>query len=170
MLESSWPSTHSPPSWRVTVLFDSGPESRNAAPNLSEPSSSFRRTSKKHVLNELRQKYWILKGRVKDETLLTFMAEVDLLMNGRPLIHVSTGYYDEALTPNHFLLGRRNPNLPPDVVSDKDLCSRRRWKHTQVITQHFWKRWVREYLPTLTSVKETLPSSSTRSFPVGVGR
>jgi len=44
------------------------------------------------------------KQRVNDETLLTFM-------NGRPLTHVSTDYRDEeALTPNHFLLGRGNPN------------------------------------------------------------
>ena len=57
---------------------------------------------------------------------------------------------EEALTPNHFLLGQRNPNFPPDVVSDKDLCSRRTWKHAQVMTQHFWKRWLREYLPALT--------------------
>ena len=91
------------------------------------------------------------KHCVNDETLLTFMAEVESLMNGRPLTHVSTDCRDEeALTPNHFLLGRRNPNFPPDVVSNKDLCSRRTCKHAQVMTQHFWKRWLREYLPALT--------------------
>ena len=91
------------------------------------------------------------KQCVNDETLLTFMAEVESLLNGRPLTHVSTDYRDEeALTPNHFLLGRGNPNVPPDVVNDKDLCSRKRWKHAQVMTQHFWKRWLREYLPALT--------------------
>jgi len=91
------------------------------------------------------------KQRVNDKTLLTFMAEVESLMNGRPLTHVSTDDSDEeALTPNHFLLGRGNPNFPPDVVNDKDLRSRKRWKQAQVMTQHFWKRWLREYLPTLT--------------------
>ena len=59
-------------------------------------------------------------------------------MNGRPVTHVSTDYRDEgALTPNHFLLGRENPKFPPDVINDKDLCSRKRWKHAQVMTQHF---------------------------------
>ena len=83
------------------------------------------------------------KQCVNDETLLTFMAEVESLLNGRPLTHVSTDYRDEeALTPNHFLLDRGNPNVPPDVVNDKDLCSRNRWKHTQVMTEHFWKRWL----------------------------
>ena len=46
------------------------------------------------------------KQRVNDETLLTFMAEGETLINGRPLTHVSTDYRDhEALKPNHFLLG-----------------------------------------------------------------
>ena len=78
------------------------------------------------------------KECVNDETLLTFMAKVESLLNGRPLTHVSTDYLDEeALTLNHFLLGRGNPNVPPDVVNDKDLCSRKTWKHVQVMTQHF---------------------------------
>lgn len=72
-------------------------------------------------------------------------------MNGRSLTHVSTDYRDgEALTPNHFLLGRGNPYFSPDVVNDEDLCSRKRWKRAQVMTQHFWRRWPREYLPALT--------------------
>ena len=91
------------------------------------------------------------KQCVDDETLLTFMAEVESLMNGRPLTHVSTDYRDEeALTPNHSLLSRGNPNVPPDIFNDKGLCSRRRWKDAQVMTQHLWKRWLREYLPALT--------------------
>lgn len=53
------------------------------------------------------------KQCVNDETLLTFMVEVASLMNGRPLTCVSTDYRDEeALTPNHFLLRRGNPNFP----------------------------------------------------------
>ena len=35
------------------------------------------------------------KQCVNDETLHTFMAEVESLMNGRPLSHVSTDYRDE---------------------------------------------------------------------------
>ena len=57
----------------------------------------------------------------------------------------------DSLTPNHFLLGRANLNLPLDVVSDGDLCSRERWKHAQVMTNHFWRRWLQEYLPSITT-------------------
>ena len=89
--------------------------------------------------------------RVTDETLLTFMAEAESLMNGRPLTHVSSDCNDlEALTPNHFLLGRANLNIPLDVVTDRDLCSRKRWKHAQVMANHFWERWLHEYLPSRT--------------------
>ena len=91
------------------------------------------------------------KQRVTDETLLTFLAEVESLLNGRPLTHVSSDPQDEeTLTPNHFLTGRANINLPIDVVTDRDLNSRKRWRHAQVMTNHFWKRWLREYLPSLT--------------------
>ena len=91
------------------------------------------------------------KRCVNDETLLTFMAEVESLLNGHPLTHVTSDCQEEeALTPNHFLLGRANPNILADIVTEKDLCSCKQWKHAQVMSQHFWKRWLREYLPALT--------------------
>ena len=43
--------------------------------------------------------------------------------------HVSTHLSDQvALTPDHFLLGRASPNLPPDIFVDKEISSRRRWR------------------------------------------
>lgn len=51
-----------------------------------------------------------------------FVAEAEFLMNSRPLTYVSSDCNDlEAITPNHFLLGRANLNIPLDVVSDADL-------------------------------------------------
>ena len=89
---------------------------------------------------------------VDDETLRTVVTEAEALLNGRPLTHASTDPDDhQPLTPNHFLIGRASPQLPPGVFVDGDLCSRRRWKHTQVLINHFWLRWRREYLPTLTT-------------------
>ncbi|XP_028416832.1 uncharacterized protein LOC114541039 [Dendronephthya gigantea] len=68
------------------------------------------------------------KQTLTDEVLLTVMAEVESLLNSRPLTHVSTHLSDdEALTPNHFLLGHPSSNLPPDVFVDKEISSRRRW-------------------------------------------
>jgi chloramphenicol 3-O-phosphotransferase len=90
------------------------------------------------------------KQTLTDEVLLTVMAEVEALLNSRPLTHVSTHLSDEeALTPNHFLLGRPSPNLPPDVFVSKEISSRRRWRQAQVVTNHVWKRWLKEYVPNL---------------------
>ena len=49
---------------------------------------------------------------VDDETLRTVVTEVEALLNGRPLTHVSTDPADyQPLTPNHFLIGRASPQL-----------------------------------------------------------
>lgn len=59
--------------------------------------------------------------------LLTFLAEVESLLNSPPLTHVSSDPLDkEGLTTNHFLIGRTNINLPVDVVTDRELSSRKR--------------------------------------------
>ena len=99
---------------------------------------------------------------VNDETLLTFMAETETLLNSRPLTHVSVDPQDlEAITPNHFLIGRNSPNVPPDVFDERDLCSRKRWRQAQMLTDHFWRRWLCEYLPSLTERKKWRTRSQT---------
>ena len=103
---------------------------------------------------------------ITDEMLLTVMAEVEGLLNSRPLTHVSTDPNDlQALTPNHFLIGRASPNLPPGIFDDKDLSCRRRWRHAQRVVDHFWKRWRREYLPELTVRRKWL--RETRNLEAG---
>ena len=128
-------------------------ELQEAIKRINHPSSPHFGGAWERLVHFAKRALKVVAGKqcVNDETVLKFMAEVESLMNGRPLTHVNTNYRnDETLTPNHFLLGRRNPNLPPDVVNDKDLCSRKRWKHAQVVAQHFWKRWLQEYLPPFT--------------------
>ena len=53
------------------------------------------------------------------ELFHTILAETELMLNSRPLIHVAD-YPDneEPLTPNHFLLHRPYANLPPGVFQD----------------------------------------------------
>ena len=90
-----------------------------------------------------------------DEMLLTILTEVESLLNGRPLTHISVDPRDpEPLTPNHFLLGRANPNVPMDVFDNTEVCSKRTWRAAQVMINHFWRRWLKEYLPTITERKK----------------
>lgn len=87
---------------------------------------------------------------VTDEVLSTVLTEVEFMLNSRPLTYVSNDAGDqEALTPNHLLLGRDSPSLPPGVFSGEQLSLRRRWRRAQQLAEHFWKRWHKEYLPTL---------------------
>ena len=94
---------------------------------------------------------FILENRpLDDEIFITVVAQVTGLLNSRPLTTMSEDITDpEPLTPNHLLLGRSNPNMPPDLFGGGDLSSRKRWRAAQALTQLFWERWVREYAPTL---------------------
>lgn len=100
---------------------------------------------------------------LNDESLQTLMCEVEAVINDRPITTPSDDLNDfEALTPNHLLLLKRHPSLPPGLFEKEDLYSRRRWKQVQYLADLFWKRWVREYLPLLqehqkwTQVKQNL--------------
>ena len=87
---------------------------------------------------------------VSDEMLQTLMSEVQGILNSRLLTPVSSDPKDlEPLTPNHLILLRANPNLPPGVFNKEDVYSRRRWRQVQYMSDIFWKRWLKEYLPTL---------------------
>lgn len=93
----------------------------------------------------------VLKERSpKDEVLATLMAEVENIVNGRPLTHVSVEPGStESLTPNHFLLGSSS-NLPvAGAFNDSDLWLRKQWRVAQRLADMYWKRWINEYLPDL---------------------
>ena len=85
-----------------------------------------------------------------DESLITLMCEVEAIVNGRPITKLSDDHRDlEPLTPNHLLLLRAGPALPPGNFSKCDTYSNRRWRQVQYLADVFWRRWVREYLPSL---------------------
>ena len=51
-----------------------------------------------------------------DEGLLTLTCEVEAIVNGQPITKVSDDPRDpEAFTPNHLLLLRSGPALPPGL-------------------------------------------------------
>ncbi|PIK37642.1 hypothetical protein BSL78_25513 [Apostichopus japonicus] len=102
------------------------------------------RSVRRILVNLLSQK------TVTDEALLTLMTEVEAILNGRPLTPLSMDPKDEEpLTPNHLLLLRSNPNTSPGLFVKEDGYNHRRWRQVQYLSDQFWKRWVREYLPLL---------------------
>ena len=93
---------------------------------------------------------------LNDESLRTFLVEVEKIMNDRPITPVSSDPKDlEALTPNHILLLRQNPSTSAGEFESLDKF-KARWKHVQMLADTFWERWTREYLPTLQETQKWL--------------
>jgi hypothetical protein len=87
---------------------------------------------------------------LNDEVLVTTHVEVEKIVNSRPLCKGSDDLKDdEVLTPSHFLTQRGDLPLPPGVFFDTNLYHFKKWCMVQMLTDHFWRRWIREYLQTL---------------------
>ncbi|XP_055602700.1 uncharacterized protein LOC129751299 [Uranotaenia lowii] len=88
--------------------------------------------------------------KLNDEILLTTLAETEDIINSRPLTHVSSDSECEALSPNTFLRGS-NPNEPQEVVYPTNLAEalRNSFKRSQQLADELWKRWIKEYVPTV---------------------
>ncbi|XP_062534003.1 uncharacterized protein LOC134203040 [Armigeres subalbatus] len=90
--------------------------------------------------------------KLDDEALLTYLIEAESIVNSRPLTYLPLDAPEqEALTPNHFLLGSSSGvKQPSREVGCPEKVLRKSWDTLQANLDHFWKRWIREYLPTLT--------------------
>ncbi|XP_039653083.1 uncharacterized protein LOC120557116 [Perca fluviatilis] len=87
---------------------------------------------------------------VPEEVLMTVLIEVESILNSRPLGYVSTDIADpDPVTPNFLLMGRPDSSLPQVVYPETELLSRKRWRHTQVLADHFWRHFIQHFLPTL---------------------
>lgn len=99
----------------------------------------------RRILNSL-----LKEQAVNDDCLQTVMCEIKTLIDGRPLTSISDDVNDlEPLTPNHLLLLKSQPSMPPGIFSKDDTYTRKRWKQVQYLADLFWTRWTREYLPLL---------------------
>ena len=87
----------------------------------------------------------------KEETLSTYLAEVEAVWNNRTVTLISDDVTDlEPLTPNHYPIGWGNPNFRSNTSNKGDIDLQKQWKSVQATTSMFWKQWVQEYLPLLT--------------------
>ena len=84
-----------------------------------------------------------------DNIFNTVLCEVEHFMKARPITTVSASPDDvEALTPNHFLLGRAHASMSPIQTQQPSTLSRQ-WKFAQHLATHIWKRLMKECIPTL---------------------
>ena len=98
------------------------------------------------VLQGLLEKY---PGDLTDEILETLFCEVEAMVNSRPITKLSDDENDgEAITPNQLLLIGNGPQYYPSDYKKSDLI-RRRWRFVQHLSNQFWKKWMKMYLPEL---------------------
>ncbi|XP_052873633.1 uncharacterized protein LOC128278951 [Anopheles cruzii] len=101
-----------------------------------------------------------------DEILQSTLAEVEFSVNSRPLTDVPIDVESEPpLTPNHFLLGTFNGDKPQLPFDDHPATVKTSWLTSQKLADIFWKKWIREYLPTLTRRSKWV--NKTRPIAVG---
>ena len=88
------------------------------------------------------------------DELVTLLSRISYSINQRPLGLANTSQSSQQednmvpLTPNMMLLGRSSNESPPlDYTEDDRFCSRLSYVSTVETT--WWKKWVKEVLPTL---------------------
>ena len=82
------------------------------------------------------------------------------ILNNRPLVPlISNDTNQIALTPNDLLLLRNNTGLE----FKESVLSRytTQWRRANYIVDVFWKRWIKEYLPTLLNRQNGFPKNET---------
>lgn len=84
------------------------------------------------------------------EVLHTVLVEIEGILNSKPLGYTSSNASDpDPITPNCLLMGRPDASLPLTVYPQSELISRRRWRHSQILADQFWRHYIKFYLPGL---------------------
>ena len=96
------------------------------------------------------------------DELTTALAEIEAVINSRPLSYISGEDMEEPITPSHLIVDHRILSLPDNLDSVCDLNDsefmidsnqvNNRVKHLNQVLNHFWKRWRTEYLNNLREV------------------
>lgn len=83
--------------------------------------------------------YSILRQQtVDDESFCTVLCGVEAILNSCPITKLSDDPNDlETLTPNHVLLLKAKPLLPPGPFEENDLYIKRRWRQFQYLSDLF---------------------------------
>ena len=114
------------------------------APHFNGVHEIMIKAAKKAINNILKD------ADITDEELVSAMAGAEGLINSRPLTYqASNASDDQPLTPNHFLHGQMGGNFAPETVDTTAYNPRKRWRRVQELVRHFWRRWLREWLPGL---------------------
>ena len=115
------------------------------APHFGGLWESNIKSMKRHLIRTIGEQ------KLTFEELSTVTCQVERILNSRPCSALSDQPTDfTALTPGHFLTGRPLTALPePTEDVAASVTPSQRWRLVNQIRNHFWKRWVKEVLPSL---------------------
>ena len=104
-------------------------------------------------IKSVKNSLWVILGArtVTEPVLRTVLIEVEGILNSKPLGYVSSDVADiDPVTPAVLLMGCRDASLPQVVYPDTEpLLGRSRWRHSQILADHFWLNFIKYYLPSL---------------------
>lgn len=101
------------------------------------------------------------------EEMATCLAQIEAVLNSRPLIPLSSDPLDfSVLTPAHFLIGRPLMSVPHPQVTDINVTRLERYQRVEHIKQHFWDRFHLEYV-SLLQQKTKWATSTDQQLSVG---
>ncbi|XP_065065262.1 uncharacterized protein LOC135691349 isoform X2 [Rhopilema esculentum] len=93
-------------------------------------------------------------AKVSHDELCTLLAEVECVLNNRPLTYLYDELGGEVLTPSHLVMGRRLNLLSSGIEyrnksKENQSSLTKRFLHLTRLLNHFWNRWKKEYLVNL---------------------
>lgn len=83
--------------------------------------------------------------------MLTVLTDIEALINSRPLTYIGDDIRDgRVITPALLAIGRDLESPPDNLPKKAEVSLSERYRYQQRLQNHFWSRWLQEYLPGLT--------------------
>ncbi|KAK4474245.1 hypothetical protein MN116_000200 [Schistosoma mekongi] len=125
--------------------------------HFNPPLSSHRGEVWERMIRSVRRLLLLItkEQTLTDKSLATYLVEAEKILNNRPLTPVTQDAEDKlALSPNDLLLLRECDGVVEEgTITDK---YSKRWRQVNYLANVFWKRWLKEYLPSLQSRQKWL--------------
>ena len=138
-------------SWNQSQIHDSLRQI-NIKWTINPPSSSHMGGVWERMIRSVRTTLMSImpKQTLYDDDLTTLFAEVEAIVNSRPLTDVPLEAGENTpLTPNHLLRINSSVAHPFVNTNESDCYPRQRFRIVQFAAEQFWKRWISEYSKTI---------------------
>ena len=118
-------------------------------PKTGSETGEFCKIQKFSIRNPTRCTSLVGSRLLDDESLQTLLAEVERILNNRPITPISNDPRDTAcLTPSILIHTKLDPCLPADKFIYAD-GYKKAWRTVPWQADRFWQRWLKEYVTLL---------------------